>query len=312
MVGHLIGKVAEAVERSIARVSASIVAISPTFLDKLAEWGVDHKAIVVPNWAPIDELPVRSRRNSWSERHGLAECPVVMYSGTLGLKHDPSILAVIAAELEHSTPDARVVVISEGKGREWLEEWKREQRAENLLLLDFQPYDELPNVLASADVLVAILEPDASKYSVPSKVLTYLCAQRAIVGAIPHDNSVAEILLNNGAGQVVDPAQRERVAHEVAALLNDDEQRLLMGKSGRRYAETEFSADHAADRFISVFGAWMTHPQDSCLETQQSFGDEDMTLGVGERRRWDPSQTRAASLTSGAVPAGRRAPKPFR
>ena len=84
---------------------------------KLAQWNVDHKTIVVPNWAPIDELPVRSRQNAWSERHGLADCPVVLYSGTLGLKHDPSILAVIAAELEHSTPAAKVVVISESRAR---------------------------------------------------------------------------------------------------------------------------------------------------------------------------------------------------
>ena len=49
-------------------------------------------------------------------------------------------------------------------------------------------------MMASADVLVAILEPDASRFSVPSKVLTYLCASRAIVGVLPPDNSVAEIL----------------------------------------------------------------------------------------------------------------------
>ena len=34
--------------------------------------------------------------NEWSRRMGLRGHPVVLYSGTLGLKHDPSILALLA------------------------------------------------------------------------------------------------------------------------------------------------------------------------------------------------------------------------
>jgi glycosyltransferase involved in cell wall biosynthesis len=291
--GRLIGVAAEVVERKIARRSAGIIAISPTFIEKLASWGVEHKSIVVPNWAPIDEMPVRPRRNAWSERMGLSNDPVVLYSGTLGLKHDPSILAVIAAELELTRPDAKVVVISEGKGREWLEDWKRQQGADNLVLLDFQPYEELPDVLASADLLVAILEPDASKFSVPSKVLTYLCAERAILGVIPPDNSVAEILMTQGAGSVVDPGRRDHVATEVIRLLNDDDHRGELGRSGRRYAEGAFSADSAADRFISVFGAWVAQPEPDQVTTKQPL--DAGRVAASERRQWEPSPAQAAS-----------------
>ncbi len=102
--GRPIAWVADRIERRIARKSAAIVAISPTFLTRLREWKVADKAIVVPNWAPIDELPVRPRRNAWSERMGLSDTPVVLYSGTLGLKHDPSLLALMADELRITRP----------------------------------------------------------------------------------------------------------------------------------------------------------------------------------------------------------------
>ncbi len=64
-----------------------------------------------------------------------------------------------------------------GSGASWLEDWKtrRGTGADNLVPSDFQPYGDLP----AADVLVAILEPEASRFSVPSKVLTYLCSGRA-------------------------------------------------------------------------------------------------------------------------------------
>lgn len=261
VLGRFIARVADRFERTIARRSAAVVAIAPTFLERLSEWGVADKTTVVPNWAPIDELPVRPVDNAWSRRVGLHGHPVVLYSGTLGLKHDPSILALIAAELRVSHPEARVVVVSEGKGREWLEAWKADQGAENLVLLDFQPYDELPDMMASADLLVAILEPDASKFSVPSKVLTYLCSSRAILGVLPPENSVAEILSTHEAGRVVEPANRDGVAGEVAALLDHPELCRSMGRAGRRYAEATFSPEVAADRFIEVFGDLVPGPQ---------------------------------------------------
>ena len=90
VVGALVARIADRVERRIARRSMAVVAISPTFLERLRTWGVEDKATVVPNWAPIAELPVRPRTNAWSERMGLSGRPVALYSGTLGLKHDPS------------------------------------------------------------------------------------------------------------------------------------------------------------------------------------------------------------------------------
>ena len=71
------------------------MAISPTFLDRLAAWGVADKSTVVPNWAPSTSSrcvtamrTMRGGRDAGSRGH-----PVVLYSGTLGLKHDPGILA---------------------------------------------------------------------------------------------------------------------------------------------------------------------------------------------------------------------------
>ncbi len=73
LVGGLVARLADRVERRIAQRSTAIVAISPTFLDRLEEWGVADKATVVPNWAPIDELPTRPANNQWSRRMGLTE-----------------------------------------------------------------------------------------------------------------------------------------------------------------------------------------------------------------------------------------------
>jgi glycosyltransferase involved in cell wall biosynthesis len=248
--GRPIGLVAERIERRIARTSAAVVPIDDTFTGPLHGWGVpDSRVHVIPNWAPIVELPVRSKDNAWSRRNGIAGSRVVLYSGTLGLKHDPSLLVEAADSLRGV---ATVVVVSQGLGRSVLEQARSERGLDNLLLLDFQPYQDLPDVMASADVLVALLEPDASKYSVPSKVLSYLCAARPIVAVIPEANSVARIISSADAGVVVRPGDHAGLTAALTGLLDDEADRTLMGKGARRYAEETFDVTAVAARFEQI------------------------------------------------------------
>ena len=55
-------------------------------------------------------------------------------------------------------------------------------------------------------MLVAILEADAGVFSVPSKVLSYLCAGRPLLLAVPKENLAAKIVVECGAGLVVEPS----------------------------------------------------------------------------------------------------------
>jgi glycosyltransferase involved in cell wall biosynthesis len=244
--GRVVGWLADRAERRVARGARSVVAISSTFTDQLEAWGVAADRVeVIPNWGAIDEMPQRPRDNAWARAHGLADVPVVMYAGTLGLKHDPSVLATLPA---HLPTGGQVVVVSQGRGREWLE--AHAPGAEGLLLLDYQPYEVLPDVLATADVLLVVLESDASRYSVPSKVLNYLCVGRPVVAALPADNAVAQMLRDSGAGVVVPSA--DGVAQEVRRLLADPEERAARGAAARAYAEEVFDVTSVGDRFERV------------------------------------------------------------
>ena len=70
----------------------------------------------------------------------------------------------------------RIVVVSEGLGAKFLKKKREEFKLDNLIILDFQPFESVPEVMGTADILIAILDKDAGVFSVPSKVLTYHCA----------------------------------------------------------------------------------------------------------------------------------------
>jgi colanic acid biosynthesis glycosyl transferase WcaI len=246
--GRLIGWVAGRVERRVARSAAAVVAISDNFLEQLDAWGVQaSKVHVVPNWAAIDEMPVRPRDNTWAQAHGLIGAPVVMYAGTLGLKHDPSVISGLA---QAAPVGSRTVVVSEGKGREWLETEAGD--VPGLTLLDYQPYQQLPDMLASADVLLVVLESNASRYSVPSKVLNYLCAGRPVLALLPPDNAVAQMVEAAEAGLVVAPGDSDAASAALNSLLASPVARAAMGTAARRYAERTFDVTRVGERFESL------------------------------------------------------------
>jgi colanic acid biosynthesis glycosyl transferase WcaI len=252
-VGGALAWIADRIECLIARNSVRVIAISENFVEVLQRWNVSPDVVtIIPNWAALPELPVRPRDNAWARSQGLVGRKVVLYSGTLGLKHDPRIFLELANALCERHADARVVVISEGQGRDMLEEERDRLQLSNLMLLDYQPYYSLPDVLASADVLVTVLEPDAGRYSVPSKVLSYLCAARPVLGVMPVENEAADTLVTSGGGVVVPPEDREEAITRLLDLLEAPEKRANMGAAGRRYAEETFDIASIAARFESV------------------------------------------------------------
>lgn len=248
--GAAAGWAAGLLERRLLRRSDAVVVISEDFAPLLRRWGVDESRVtVIENWAPLDELPVVPRANAWSAEHGLDGRFVLLYSGALGVKHDPSLILELARWAGGN--DALVVVVSEGPGAEWL----AAQAEPDLRVLPYQPYERLPEVLGSADVLVAVLEPSAAGFSVPSKVLTYLCAARPLLVSVASDNLAARVVERSGAGVVVPPSDPAALVAAAAELRGDESRRDELGRRGRAYAETAFGIDAIAARFEDVLDA---------------------------------------------------------
>lgn len=239
-------------EKQMLRRSDAVVLIAEDFRAHIPD--VECPVHVIENWAPLEEMPVRPKVNEWSVKKGLAETTNFVYSGTLGMKHNPDLLIDIAHKFS-DRKDVRVVVISAGNGMDYLREQKESQEIWNMELMGFQPFEDLPDVMGSADVLVAVLEPEAGVFSVPSKVLSYLCAGRAVLMGVPPENLASKIVERTGAGLVVPPKDNAAFVAAAEELLADAGRREAMGRSARGYAEATFDIETITDRFERVFGS---------------------------------------------------------
>jgi colanic acid biosynthesis glycosyl transferase WcaI len=249
--GSMLGRGFEVLERWLVRRADGVVLISQAFEGWLLDHGITAPNIaVIPNWAPLDELPYFPDSQGWFERLGIPYgAPVALYSGTLGRKHDASMFLTLAERL--GPEGGHVVVISEGPAAELLAE-EGASRLANLHVLPFQPWEEVPSILASATVLVAVLAPDAAAFSVPSKVLTYLCAGRPIVASVSHNNLAAEHIREADGGVVTDPDDLEAFTAAVLELIGDPMRCRLLGKRSREFAERTFDIDTITTRFEDI------------------------------------------------------------
>jgi len=211
---------------------------------------------VIENWAAIDDIAVGTKDNGWSREHGLHTGFAFVYSGTLGRKHNPMLLLKLAQQC--GSGDS-VVVVTQGFGVPLLSAAKAAHSLDSLKLLPIQPAKHLVDVLAAADVLVAMIDSDSGAFAVPSKVLSYLCAGRPILLAAPKENLAARTVERIGAGIVVDPADEAGFMAAADRLRTDARLRAELGANGRAYAERAFDMARITDRFEQVLSA-VTRP----------------------------------------------------
>lgn len=239
-------------EQKIVRGSDAVVAISKAFSERGESWSVPADRLsVIPNWAPIDDIPICRKGNSWAREHQFAAKFVFMYAGTLGLKHNPRLLTALA-EAFREQPDVVVVVVSEGRAADWLQAESGRRGLGNLILLPFQPFERLPEVLGTSDVLIGLLDDEAATYSVPSKVLTYLCSGRPVLLAAP-ENNLASRTVRQAGGGVTCPSHDVAIFVDAAQrLMIDKGLREVMGSRGRAFAEGAFDISSIADKFSVI------------------------------------------------------------
>jgi colanic acid biosynthesis glycosyl transferase WcaI len=249
LVAHYYGQI----EAELLRNSDGVVAITDDFKTQLDRGRVDpEKVAVIPNWGALDSIPEQPKDNPWARDHDLADKFVFLYSGTLALKHNPSRLLALAKAFEHD-PSVRVVLAASGVSVDQLKALPDDQKPDNLTFLPLQPIELFPQMLGAADVLVALLEADAGEFSVPSKVLSYLCAGRPTLLSAPGGNLASRVIEQAGAGLCV-AADDEAAFLTAARRLRDDGVfRQTAAAAARAYAEANFDIGAVAERFTQLF-----------------------------------------------------------
>ena len=252
-VGRVIAWYYRRIETRLLKSSYAIVLISPDFRRHLPTSIKDESIHVIRNWGMLLPRSVADGVNAWSARQGLDDKFVFMYTGTLGLKNDPRLLLVLADAFAPDT-SVEIVIIAGGANAKTLSDENQRSPRRNLRLLPLQSIDDMPDVLSTASVLVALLEQDAGEFSVPSKLLSYFAAGRPVLLSAPGGNLSSRVLEESSGGLRAEPSDTGAFIAAARRLRQDDELRRSLGGAGRQYSERNFNIEAIASRFEHSFG----------------------------------------------------------
>jgi glycosyltransferase involved in cell wall biosynthesis len=167
-----------------------------------------------------------------------------------GKGHDVALAAL--AELRRRFGDARLVILGDGPARDDIAR-RAAALGDTVILAGHR--DDVPAVLAAADV---VLHP-TSRDALPSALLEAMAAGvpavATAVGGIP------ELVVDGQTGVLVPaPPHARDVAAALARLLEDEGLRLSLGAAARRRYEAAFTAEHWARRLRAVYDATGARP----------------------------------------------------
>jgi glycosyltransferase involved in cell wall biosynthesis len=252
LLGSVVGGHYLRLERRLVRAADAIIIPSGDFVAEMNRAGyVLPPVFEHPNWMPVETLRPLPKDNAWSRKAGITNTVNICYYGTLGYKQSLEDFLTVARYVS-AHPTARFVITAAGPAVENLGRALKQENLGNVILLPWQNYAYYTEMLASADILLSVSTDDAAAFSIPSKILGYLCAGRPVLAVTPRGSPTARQLIGNDMGVVADPNDREGLVAALDRLFGDRAMRDRFSRNARAYAEANFSIVRQTKAFRSI------------------------------------------------------------
>ena len=233
----IIYKIGQKVELFTYKHMDKLIVISEDFKRNIMAKGVrEEKIEIVYNWVDENEVvPIERNNNILIEKYGLDKDKFyVTHCGNIGLTQNMDMLVVVAKELENN-PDICFLVIGDGAYKHELEKQIKEKCIKNIILLPFQPYEDIAHVFSLGDVGLVISKLNVGQNSVPSKTWSIMSAERAVLASFDSNSELNRIIGNAECGICVEAEDKLAFKTAILKLYDNKELSSRMGKNGREF-----------------------------------------------------------------------------
>lgn len=201
-----------------------------------AKGNFTDKIRFMPNWAE-DEIC----SNKQLEIPELPDGFKVMFAGNVGEAQDFDNI-IEAAKLLTETDNIHLVIIGNGRKKEWVDEQINKYRlSDRMKMLGRYDIKYMPSFFKNADCLLLPLKDDKiMNLTVPAKLQAYMTSGKPIVGMI---NGDAQDLINEIDCGIAVPASSPQALVDALRMLKtiSHEELLAKGERGRKYCEENYN-----------------------------------------------------------------------
>lgn len=246
----------EALEMFAYRTATKISVIADDFVAHLLSREVpEHKIAQIPNWVDVNFIrPLPKENNQFRITHQLQNKFVVLYSGNIALTQGLETVIESATRLCEMS-EIVFVIVGEEAALKRLQQQCQSYGASNVLLLPLQPRQDLPEMLAAADVGLVVQKHNVISFNMPSKIQVLMASGCALIASVPPNGSAARAVAQSGGGLIVEPENPEALATAILELYHHPEQVKMLGEKSREYALKNYTLELALDQYEKLFAA---------------------------------------------------------
>lgn len=269
--GGFLWKIGRVIEDFTYRNADKIIVISEDFKKNIMAKGVpEDKIVLIYNWVDEDAVvDIPRAENKLFDKYNLDRDKFyITYSGNIGLTQNMDMLLEVMEELQTEEPDIRLVLIGEGackdevvkriagqagndKGSTGDDGAVRGTSLRNVILLPFQPYEDISHVFSLGDAGLVISKPGVGANSVPSKTWSIMSASRPVLANFD-ENELKDIIQDHRCGIFTKAGDKEAFKASILELYHHRDLCKEYGDNGRQFVMENLTKEVGTQKYVDV------------------------------------------------------------
>jgi len=216
----------------------------------------ESKVEIIHNWEDEEFIQPMDKKENWfSEEHGLVDQFTILYSGNIGEFHELETLVEVAVEFKNE--DVGFLIIGEGDNKSNIVSLAEELdlKGDTVDFLPYQPWDDLPYSLTSADVSVVTVKEGFEGTCVSSKLYTAMAAGDPVLTIAQPDDDESRIVEQFDAGIHVPQRDVDGIVDAIERWKSTPELVEKQGMNAREEFEENFTVDESINDYYEMLTA---------------------------------------------------------
>lgn len=176
----------------------------------------------------------------------------LLYAGNIGFAQDWEPLVRLVEKTKNMPIE--YFLIGMGVRKDWVVEQKRLRSLEKLHILDYQPRQLMPAILAYSDLQYIFMTPEQEGMGFPSKVYTIMACGRPLLVCSGENTPIVNFLKPVGCAKIVTTHDLEQKTDEMAKWLSTVTREKLreIGANGEKIIKTKYTKEIVTKQYVDL------------------------------------------------------------
>lgn len=176
----------------------------------------------------------------------------LLYAGNIGFAQDWKPLIRLVEKTKNMPVE--YFLIGMGVKKQWVIEQKTTHGLDKLHILDYQPRQLMPAILAYSDLQYIFMTPEQEGMGFPSKVYTIMACGRPLLVCSGKDTPIVNFLNPIGCAKIVTEHNLEKKTDEIAQWLSTITREKLqeMGAKGESTIKAQYTKEIVTQQYVDL------------------------------------------------------------